>query len=197
MLGLGCLTADTSRAGKPRDPPDVRRHAVARTVDVRRRARLRPVRGDGLVGPRRGAARPDGAHAAGPHLQPLFGLQRRDVEGDRRQRGGGEPRPPVRLPVRPRRLHPRARSEPTRHPGGHQLRQRAQLRTRPVHRDAHAPHRATRSLVRGRVRGRRRRASSLRRRGRAPRGDRRWRHQRRTPGQRSGRSRSAGRRIWC
>ena len=57
------------------------------------------------------------------------------------------------------RLHAGAAGEPARHPGGHQLRQRAQLRTRPVHRDAHAPHRAAGTLVRGGVRGRGRRAA--------------------------------------
>ena len=56
------------------------------------------------------------------------------------------------LAVRTRRLLSGAAGEPTRNPGGHQLRQRAQLRTRPVHRDAHAPHGATGALVRGGVR---------------------------------------------
>ena len=58
------------------------------------------------------------------HLQPLLGLQRRDVEGHRRQRRRGEPRPAVGLAVRTRRLRSGAAGEPRRNPGGHQLRQR-------------------------------------------------------------------------
>ena len=98
-----------------------------------------------------------------------------------------KPRPAIGLAIRHRRHRSGAAGEPTRNPGGHQLRQRAQRRTRPVHRDAHAPHGATGALVRGGVR-RRGRASSVRRRGRAS--ERRPSAARSTPTARTGSERS-------